>query len=250
MANPLEQIQKIAGFGIQQGTKVVGTAVHTLQGLTGLGGNGDEPEPQQEKQEQKASTATQKRQRTQKAASQRRASRQPKDLDDVSITRKVETEIFRSNKVAKGKIDVNTADGVVWLRGEAKNPEQIKELEAKAAAIPEVKRVENLLHLPKTPAPTRTDTPASQRKTRTSKPAQSGRKLTSGRTTAERQTSAAPKEPAPADLAKASTGRQPAPLTENGGSSGTGSVPAASEPAPPSGEPAGGEGTNGTPSTT
>ena len=87
-------------------------------------------------------------------------------MDDATLTRKVETELFRSRTVVKGKIDVNCADGIVWLRGEAKTPRQINQLEAKAAAIPEVKRVENLLHLPKTPAPTRTDTPAGQRKTR------------------------------------------------------------------------------------
>jgi osmotically-inducible protein OsmY len=155
MANPIETVTKIVGFGIQQGTKVLGGAISTVQGLTGGGESSKErTEPTRE----------------QRAASQRRASRQPKELDDVTITRKVETETFRLKGVDKGKISVNTADGVVWLRGEAKNPEQIKELEAAAGAIPEVKRVENLLHLPKTPAPSRTDTPASQRKTRRSKP--------------------------------------------------------------------------------
>jgi BON domain len=94
------------------------------------------------------------------------ASRAPKDLDDVALARKVESIIFRDERIPKGKIDVNAADGVVWLRGEAKTPEMIKELERETAAIPEVKRVENLLHLPKTPAPTRTDTPPRQRKTR------------------------------------------------------------------------------------
>ena len=76
----------------------------------------------------------------------------PKDLDDVTIARKVETEIFRTRAVDKGKIDVNVADGVVYLRGIAKNPAQVKAIEAKARAIPEVVEVENLLHLPKTPA--------------------------------------------------------------------------------------------------
>jgi hypothetical protein len=84
------------------------------------------------------------------------ASQAPKDLDDVGLARKVETVIFRDEAVPKGKIDVNAADGVVWLRGEAKTPEMINELEALTSAIPEVKRVELLLHLPKTPAPTRT----------------------------------------------------------------------------------------------
>src|SRR5215207_7890692 len=43
--------------------------------------------------------------------------RRPKDLDDVTIARKVESVIFRGQGVAKGKVDVNVADGVVWLRG-------------------------------------------------------------------------------------------------------------------------------------
>ena len=74
------------------------------------------------------------------------------ELDDVTLARKVETEIFRSRRVAKGKVDVNVAEGVVWLRGEARTPDLIQELETKAAAIPEVKRVENLLRLPGTRA--------------------------------------------------------------------------------------------------
>src|SRR3954471_580586 len=188
MANPLETLTKVVGFGIQQGTKVLGGAISTV-----TGGGGDDA-PQQQEEQQQPTRAQQQRQRQQKAASQRRASQQPKPLDDVTITRKVESEIFRGSKVDKGKISVNTADGVVWLRGEAKNPEQVKELEAKTKAIPEVKRVENLLHLPKTPAPTRTDTPSSQRKTRSTKSSQSARKVTSARTTSEKRATTAPKE--------------------------------------------------------
>jgi BON domain len=219
MANPLDTAKNLVGFGIQQGTKVLGGAVSTVQGLTGSGG-GDK---QEEQEQQQPSRAQQQRQRQQRAASERRASRQPKDLDDVSITRKVETELFRSKDVEKGKIDVNTADGVVWLRGVAKNPEQIKELEAKAAAIPEVKKVENLLHLPKTPAPTRTDTPSTERKTRTSKPSQSSRKVSTQRTTgASKRATSSSKEPAPADVARSGAGRPPAPLGDdaNGGAPG------------------------------
>jgi hypothetical protein len=84
------------------------------------------------------------------------ASRVPKDLDDVALARKVETIIFRDDSIPKGDIDVNAANGVVWLRGQAKTPEMIKSLASQTAAIPEVRQVENLLHLPKTPAPTRT----------------------------------------------------------------------------------------------
>jgi hypothetical protein len=216
MANPIETLTKVVGFGVQQGATVLGKAFQTVQGLTGQGG-GQEDEQQQEQQPR----AEQQRQRTQRAATQRRASRQPKPLGDVAITRKVETEIFRSGDVNKGKISVNTAEGVVWLRGEAKNPEQVKELEAKTAAIPEVKRVENLLHLPKTPAPTRTDTPPSQRKTRSTKTSQSARKVTPARTTSEKSPTTPAAEPAPADLAAARSGRQPAPLDDDGGNGGS-----------------------------
>jgi len=212
--NPIETLTKVVGFGVQQGATVLGKAVQTVQGLTGQGGQAEE------QQEQQPSRAEQQRQRQQRAATQRRSSRQPKPLGDVAITRKVETELFRSNDVDKGKINVNTADGVVWLRGEAKNPEQIKELEAKAAAIPEVKRVENLLHLPKTPAPTRTDSPPSQRKTRSTKTSQAARKVTPSRTTSERRPRTPAAEPAPADLAAARTGRQPAPLDDDSGNGG------------------------------
>jgi hypothetical protein len=220
MANPLQTLTKVVGYGVQRGTKILGGAFQTVQGLRG-GGSDDSP-PQQEQQ---PSRAQQQRQRQQRAASQRRASQQPKDLDDVAITRKVETELFRDTSVEKGKIDVNTADGVVWLRGVAKNPEQIKELEAKANAIPEVKRVENLLHLPKTPAPTRTDTPPTQRKTRTTKSSSSSRKVTSQRTTAaSKQATSSAKEPAPADVASSGSGRPAAPLGDEGGA-GNGGAP-------------------------
>src|SRR3954454_3223816 len=66
------------------------------------------------------------------------ASQAPKDLDDVALARKVETIIFRDDTVPKGHIDVNCADGVVWLRGEAKTPDIIKPLDLQPAAIPEV----------------------------------------------------------------------------------------------------------------
>lgn len=213
MANPIETLTKVVGFGVQQGVTVLGKAVQTVQGFTGQGGGQDTEEQQQEPHQEQ-------RQRTQRAATQRRASRQPKPLGDVAITRKVETEIFRSNDVNKGKISVNTAEGVVWLRGEVKNPEQVKELEAKTAAIPEVKRVENLLHLPKTPAPTRTDTPAAQRKTRSTKTSQASRKVTPSRTTSEKSPTTPAAEPAPADLAATRSGRPSAPLDDDSGNGG------------------------------
>jgi hypothetical protein len=137
--------------------------------------------------------------------------RRPKDLDDVAIARKVESVIFRGRRVAKGKVDVNVADGVVWLRGEVKTPDLVKQLEAKAREVPEVKRVENLLHLPKTPAPSRTDTPASQRKTRRTKPSPAARPVTPSGVSDEAPAPTGA-EPSPKEVAATGGGRRPAPL--------------------------------------
>jgi hypothetical protein len=84
----------------------------------------------------------------------------------VTVAQKVESTIFRAIDVDKGKIDVNVAERVVWLRGEVRTPDLIKELEDRAGRVTEVQRAENLLHLPETPAPGRTDTPALQPKTK------------------------------------------------------------------------------------
>jgi BON domain len=133
--------------------------------------------------------------------------RAPKDIGDPAIARKVESAIFSDSKVDKGKIDVNVADGVVWLRGEARTPDLINELERKAGEIPEVKSVENLLHLPKTPAPSRTDTPPSQRKTRRSPRRQGQRKVTETGVTEESPPGGP--APTPADIVKARSARRP-----------------------------------------
>ena len=174
MPKPIDTLTKPLQIGARVAFGAFQAAQQAVQGITG--GDHDES-PREQEREAPPKAAAQAKPRP-------RRNTRPKQLDDRTITDKVETELFRDRKVAKGKIDVNTADGVVWLRGEAKNPEQIKELEAKALAMPEVKQVENLLHLPKTPA-----TPKQ--------------------------------EPAPKDIAAAGEGRQPAPLgsSDNGTSS-------------------------------
>jgi hypothetical protein len=73
--------------------------------------------------------------------------------DDVTLTRKVETEIFRDADIPKGQINVNAENGKVYLRGEVGQPELIKDLEERARKVQGVQDVENLLHLPGTEAP-------------------------------------------------------------------------------------------------
>jgi osmotically-inducible protein OsmY len=69
------------------------------------------------------------------------------------LARKVETEIFREPDVPKGQIDVNAADGVVSLRGEVESAEMIDQLVERTRNVQGVQGVENLLHVPGTPAP-------------------------------------------------------------------------------------------------
>src|SRR5215210_7475343 len=73
--------------------------------------------------------------------------------DDVTLARKVESELFRDAEVPKGQINVNAENGKVYLRGEVEEPELIRDLEEKTRKVQGVQEVENLLHAPGTPAP-------------------------------------------------------------------------------------------------
>jgi hypothetical protein len=75
------------------------------------------------------------------------------EMDEVTLAHKVESELFRRARVAKGQIDINAEDGVVFLRGVVERAEDIARLEKVARGIGGVRDVENLLHLPGTPAP-------------------------------------------------------------------------------------------------
>ena len=79
---------------------------------------------------------------------------EPKDFDDATLTRKVETEIFRPAEVPNGQINVNVENGVVVLRGEVDSWDMVDDLVGRARGVQGVRDVENLLHLPGQPAPT------------------------------------------------------------------------------------------------
>src|SRR4051794_26898670 len=130
------------------------------------------------------------------------------DMDDVTLARKVETEIFRPQGAPKGKVDVNAVEGVIWLRGEVKNQAQIEKIEAQVRAIPEVRGVENLLHVPKTPAPSRTR--GGAKKTTAKRSASQGKRFERGQTSEKPKSTK--KDPLPKEAAAASSGRKTAPL--------------------------------------
>ncbi len=79
-------------------------------------------------------------------------------LNDPALARKVETELFRPADVPKGKVSINVENGVVYLRGEVEQPDMINHLVDEAGKIDGVRGVENLLHTPGTPAPTKDET--------------------------------------------------------------------------------------------
>ena len=79
---------------------------------------------------------------------------QEPEPDDVTLTQKVESEIFRDIDVPKGQINVNAENGKIYLRGEVGKPELIEDLEQRARKVQGVQDVENLLHLPGSEAPT------------------------------------------------------------------------------------------------
>jgi osmotically-inducible protein OsmY len=75
------------------------------------------------------------------------------DVDDVTLARKVETEIFRDAGAPKGDVSVDVQAGVVYLRGTVADDAWIDRLGDGAKKIDGVKGVKNLLHRPGTPAP-------------------------------------------------------------------------------------------------
>ena len=81
--------------------------------------------------------------------------RTKEEPDDATIAHKVETELFRDADVPKGQINVNAENGVVYLRGQVADEGLAETLGKSARKIQGVREVENLLHTPGTPAPTK-----------------------------------------------------------------------------------------------
>lgn len=84
-------------------------------------------------------------------------------LDDATLARKVESEVFRDRLIAKGAINVNVEDGVVVLRGQVDRPEDVLGIEDVVRRIPDVLDVQNLLHLAGEPAPNKAEAISAER---------------------------------------------------------------------------------------
>jgi osmotically-inducible protein OsmY len=65
--------------------------------------------------------------------------------NDQALAERVKSEIFQPADAPKGSVNVNVENGVVYLRGEVKRPDQIRKLVEQAGAVDGVSAVENLL---------------------------------------------------------------------------------------------------------
>lgn len=74
-------------------------------------------------------------------------------LNDPALARKVESEVFRGEDIPKGRVSVNVEYGVVYLRGEVPDREQMDALVDRTRQVDGVRGVENLTHLPNEAAP-------------------------------------------------------------------------------------------------
>jgi osmotically-inducible protein OsmY len=73
--------------------------------------------------------------------------------DDATLRDRVESEVFRDQRIPKGQININVADGVVEVRGELTSKDDIDRVITSVRRVPDVMEVHNYLHLPGTPAP-------------------------------------------------------------------------------------------------
>jgi len=73
--------------------------------------------------------------------------------DDAELAHKVESVVFRDDALPKGEVSINAERGTVFLRGQVESPDIIVQLERAVRDVEGVDGVENLLHVPGTPAP-------------------------------------------------------------------------------------------------
>ena len=73
-----------------------------------------------------------------------------REYDDVTLARKVESEILRDAGASKGAVAVSAQHGVVELRGVVEDEGELKALGEAAEKVSGVKGVTNLLHTPGT----------------------------------------------------------------------------------------------------
>src|ERR1700756_3341912 len=67
------------------------------------------------------------------------------ELDDISLVRKVESELYRDRTIPKGQISINADRGIVVLRGQLEDPGLTRRIESDVRRATGVRDVETLL---------------------------------------------------------------------------------------------------------
>jgi osmotically-inducible protein OsmY len=65
--------------------------------------------------------------------------------NDQALAERVKSEIFQPADAPKDSVNINVENGVVYLRGQVKRPDEIKKLVKEAESVDGVRGVENLL---------------------------------------------------------------------------------------------------------
>jgi hypothetical protein len=73
--------------------------------------------------------------------------------DDETLRQRVESQLFRDRHIPKGNLNISCEHGTVILRGELATQAEIEHIAERVGRVNGVRRVQNLLHPPGTPAP-------------------------------------------------------------------------------------------------
>lgn len=79
----------------------------------------------------------------------------PRPMDDATVADRVRSEVFRDPELSQAAINMNVERGIVVLRGEVPSQAMRHQLIDRIERVDGVWGVQDLLHLPGEPAPTR-----------------------------------------------------------------------------------------------
>lgn len=82
------------------------------------------------------------------AAAKSKAAPEKPAPNDQALAERVKSEIFQPADAPKDAVNINVENGVVYLRGQVRRPDQIRKLVEEAGAVDGVRGVENLLQTP------------------------------------------------------------------------------------------------------
>jgi hyperosmotically inducible periplasmic protein len=77
--------------------------------------------------------------------------------DDNTLRDRVESEVFRDPRYSREHLNIEVAKGVVDVHGQLSGQGEIDDLVRRVKQVPDVKGVQNHVHLPGTPAPNKKD---------------------------------------------------------------------------------------------